>query len=405
MILVELTMTVKGYLTKGLVMLILLCMCTAYIPSVHSANSIPLSNHALSYEEHIPFSINDDLDFTSHGFSGSGSVEDPYVIENLRISGTICISIRNIDSHYVIRNCYLIGGGSNAALLMTNTRNGIVQDCIVVGNPRYGIELSGVEEFSIINSSFHNGNSGIRMSSSRNCTAIKCTTSNNAKGIDISGGQNSTVTQCKIYGNSLSGIELDGFSEGHLVFNNSIGWNGGFDDIHPLNNAEDDGTWNRWDDGIAQGNRWSNLQQTDEHQIDGTAGSRDHFPVTLLDLDFPIIEPSSDITIEYETRGNTVSWNASDDFPYSYSLSLDGNEPQIMPWHGRTISVDIDNLSPGVHNITLEVRDARGNVDQDTVDISVIPGLIGGMGTPIVVMASILSGISVIVVILLIKKF
>ncbi len=52
-----------------------------------------------------PIMIEDDNDFDSYGFPGSGTAEDPYLLSNLWIEGENGITISNVDSHFVITDC------------------------------------------------------------------------------------------------------------------------------------------------------------------------------------------------------------------------------------------------------------------------------------------------------------
>ena len=64
--------------------------------------------------------------------SGSGTSDDPYIIENVIIDGKSsgsCITIRNSDAYFIIKNCTLYNSGWSifnwdAAVKLINTRNG-----------------------------------------------------------------------------------------------------------------------------------------------------------------------------------------------------------------------------------------------------------------------------------------
>ncbi|TXT54316.1 MAG: conserved exported protein of unknown function [Candidatus Thorarchaeota archaeon] len=355
-----------------------------------------------SYEEHIPVTIVDENGFIAHGFSGSGTIDDPYLIENLFISDGTCIKIRNIDSYHEIRNCYFEGVQGFPAIILQNTSNGVIRDCIIEGDPNYGVHLSSVNNTILVDSGFYGGNHGVVIENSYDCDIVRCITSNNEYGVSTLQSHNITVTDCKIYGNLRNGINLDEGTSGTLIFNNSIGWNGGIITIYPLSNAHDDGIWNRWDNG-SMGNRWSNLATPSEYEIEGNAGSEDHFPSALIDLEAPILSGSEDLRID-SGSDSIAMWNASDAFPYTYEVSVDGTNAEKFLWIENNITVNLDFLSAGQHNLTLEVRDARGNVNQDTINIIVYPRLVGGLGTEIVVLASLFSILSLIVIILLMKR-
>lgn len=66
--------------------------------------------------------------------NGSGTVEDPYMIENLYINAQDfggCIYIRNSNKHFVIKNCWLDNTGRNeydAGVFLRFVENGTVMD-------------------------------------------------------------------------------------------------------------------------------------------------------------------------------------------------------------------------------------------------------------------------------------
>ncbi len=72
----------------------------------------------------VPIAIDGDVALIAKsqamGWSGDGTYNLPYIIDNLRIHGAdgpYCISVKNIDStHFAIRNCYLTGAESGVYL-------------------------------------------------------------------------------------------------------------------------------------------------------------------------------------------------------------------------------------------------------------------------------------------------
>ena len=67
---------------------------------------------------HDPIYINTDDGFESLGFAGSGTKNNPYIIENLWIqpasdSDEAAIRIHYTTKHFVIRNCQTIGSNNS----------------------------------------------------------------------------------------------------------------------------------------------------------------------------------------------------------------------------------------------------------------------------------------------------
>ena len=63
---------------------------------------------SVSYITSDSIEITSNSDFLNQGWPGTGTLEDPYVIENLQIiSDRICISISGTTDHFIIKNCSL----------------------------------------------------------------------------------------------------------------------------------------------------------------------------------------------------------------------------------------------------------------------------------------------------------
>jgi parallel beta-helix repeat protein len=138
---------------------------------------------------------------------------------------------------------------------------------------------------------------------------------------------------------------------GNAIIHNGIG------------QATDDGSANFWDDGISEGNHWSNYNGSGVYQIDGSAGSVDNYPV----LDFgrgPLLDTPDDLTISVPTA---VSWVAYDSDPYEYNIWVDGSINTTKSWDGDRINYLVQGIASGLHNVTVEVFDTGGNRTIDTV--------------------------------------
>ena len=93
------------------------------------------------YIPHDSIYIIDDQDFIVQGWSGNGSIANPFVIENLSIaidgSGS-CISVKDTTVYFTIRNCILSSSaeypeGNLVKLQFFNVENGNVENCSVIG--------------------------------------------------------------------------------------------------------------------------------------------------------------------------------------------------------------------------------------------------------------------------------
>ncbi len=80
--------------------------------STVSCSSAPLvvasSVHMSGLLPHGPISIDNEADFTSQGWPGSGTPGNPFRIENLNITcSQVCISVHNVATCFVISGCFL----------------------------------------------------------------------------------------------------------------------------------------------------------------------------------------------------------------------------------------------------------------------------------------------------------
>lgn len=99
------------------------------------------------YEDHGPVAISSNEDFSSQGWPGLGTPEDPYVIEGLFINtsrGRNCIEVRNTRMHFTVINCFFSHygddnewpGGTHASVgaRFFNNTHGMVENNSFIGN-------------------------------------------------------------------------------------------------------------------------------------------------------------------------------------------------------------------------------------------------------------------------------
>jgi len=153
-------------------------------------------------DKQSPVVILSDEDFQS-GFPGSGTKEDPYIIElyNIRRNqGGVAISISNTTKHFVIRNCILLE--SSYGIKLDNVANGtaVIIDNICTTNfgifivnadgtlidnnfcsldEGYGIYVSSCSNVIISNNFFENRFQGIHLIYSSYIQVINNTCNNN----------------------------------------------------------------------------------------------------------------------------------------------------------------------------------------------------------------------------------
>ena len=90
----------------------------------------------------------------------------------------------------------------------------------------------------------------------------------------------------------------------------------------------------------------------------------------------PMILPVDPITYEEETIDHFLTWNCSDDHPYSYKITLNNTALtgyEFHPWHGENVTILIDGLAVGTWIFNLTLWDLAGNFESNTVTVTVVP--------------------------------
>ena len=92
----------------------------------------------------------------------------------------------------------------------------------------------------------------------------------------------------------------------------------------------------------------------------------------LTDVDEPVLDSPSDLVFDYETTGQSIIWSPTDPYPDSYRLYIDGAVEEYGLWNGLSISIELENLEPGVYEYTIVVFDLALNYANDSVIVTVV---------------------------------
>ncbi|MHA2502666.1 MAG: hypothetical protein ACXAE3_07345 [Candidatus Kariarchaeaceae archaeon] len=99
------------------------------------------------------------------------------------------------------------------------------------------------------------------------------------------------------------------------------------------------------------------------------------FYTTYIDLDgLPSVftEPV-DITYDETTTGHTISMIAVDDNPFFLTVEIDNTLVSTAEWYsGQLITVNVDGLSPGIHDVDVELYDRHGQIAKLSAMVEVI---------------------------------
>jgi parallel beta-helix repeat protein len=176
-----------------------------------------------------PVVITSNADFITHGFPGDGTIDNPYLIQNLLISNSTTydlIRIENTTSHFKIANSFFNGlNGARIGINLLNVTNGIIESNQILNNLDQGIYgVNSTYNIFRYNNVSNNGYNGLRFGLTSNFNII---TSNRlfnhgVAGIALSGSGYNTITNNSINDNALYGIYLFDNSGYNTLFNNSV---------------------------------------------------------------------------------------------------------------------------------------------------------------------------------------
>ncbi len=205
-------------------MLVLIILTTSPNHIVHTDAVIMSSDFEHSQINHSVINITSDDDFVNQGWTGSGTEEDPFVIQGLRIQATDwCIRVENTRSHFRIVDCEFspVDGThrGGVGVMLRNVSNAVIESCKMTGLGLAIYDLNGSDNIhreNIIDYCWD----AILIDSCQNVTAV-----NNTQTLTE---QNSGVTlynskQCVVSANDLESIHLMVSTECTFLDNNLHG--------------------------------------------------------------------------------------------------------------------------------------------------------------------------------------
>jgi len=172
---------------------------------------------------------NTDLDNFSNK-TGSGTLDDPYIIKNLEIDAASigsCIEIKNTDRYLIIKNCTIENSGilsneSDAGIVIDHCININITECFLINN-LFGIYLRTSNNNSItLNTISNSSEDGIRLwISSSNIISSNNLSFTDGSGIFLLGSSTNNIVSYNNVTNSDYGIRM-GQSGNNDIFMNSI---------------------------------------------------------------------------------------------------------------------------------------------------------------------------------------
>lgn len=176
------------------------------------------------YVLHEPIVIENNVDFSTLGFPGDGSPENPYLIEGLNITSKaqILIHIHDTMAYFSIRNNLLNGLNSTGdGIYLSFVTHGTI-DTNIVTNCKLGISLVGSENNTVSSNTVSNCESGIHLVGAWNTTLSHNTVSNNREtGIRLLGSGHNTLLDNSLVNNGLSigGSQVEHYLQANVADN------------------------------------------------------------------------------------------------------------------------------------------------------------------------------------------
>jgi len=239
----------KNYKSLFLIMLVISSGLIVSLKNIKSYN-------IKTYTTHEAIDISSDSDFTSANgvVSGTGTVNDPYIISNLKIETTsdygIYIHSSSVTAYFEIVNCSIeavkkgiyidsvadgsvriesntILNGNEEGIYIYKSNNPSIINNTITGSNK-GINIYAANSAIIANNTcLANSEAGIYSTGSNNVIITGNNCSFNNKGIDIR-GDFFTIANNSINNNDDIGLLIDNGSNDEIIANNSIESNKGY---------------------------------------------------------------------------------------------------------------------------------------------------------------------------------
>lgn len=159
-----------------------------------------------------PIDINNNWSSTQSTYpwcTGAGTINNPYVIENITIDGlqkSSCITIKNTNDYFIIQNCTLYNSSTGA--------------------DEAGIFLSSVDNGQLIENNISNNYHGIFLKSSdNNLVSMNTIGDNDGNGVYLFSTVNNTILNNNITSNYQNGIFCDRVNRRNRIEHNNIMYN------------------------------------------------------------------------------------------------------------------------------------------------------------------------------------
>ena len=180
----------------------------------------PVSSTSLTPHDPIYIEGNDNFTSTNGVVGGSGTENDPYIIENWDINAenAHAIEIRNTTVYFIIRNCHVYDGRATEkdGIRFENVKNGKIDDVVCHTNWHGMLIYIGSDNCTVINCSVENNVVGIATVGSDNNRIENCNALKDNTGIEIKDGNNNRIENCTVSNSLNKGIVFINSGNGHI---------------------------------------------------------------------------------------------------------------------------------------------------------------------------------------------
>jgi parallel beta-helix repeat protein len=313
-------------------------------------DNITLSGSTLTRCDGLSVYNSQVVDVTSTGFSYSSQGVFGYNSDNFTVEGC--------SFEHLVSEAVDLQSGGQYSTIKSN----------FIWNVSYGVALEGSDSVVSGNVIYHAQNYGIALWSSSNndnVTENYIESCNVGIYVSISDNQrilNNTILYCNTFAIDVA------YSTGDSIYYNLFALSG-------TANARDrpSGYTKNWDDGVSTGNSWDDYTPPGVYNIPGGSNSVDNYPMTYLP-DKPIVDHPLDLYYAEGSHGNTLVWHPYDNELRNWVLYIDGNNWATGAWNLVDITVNVDGLSYGMHQVKIIIYDVDQNNVTDTLTIHVYDG-------------------------------
>jgi len=271
------------------------------------------ANKDILYIIHGPIDIDSDDDFLAYGFNGTGTANDPYIIENYEINGGI--DIRFVSKCFIIRNCLLKSSSIGIYLYNVSINEAIIQN-VYCENNTYGIWFKNVDGVTITNSTIYRSSTcGITFTLCYHCSVYNSRIIESDIGIEC---------DCSSYCHFISNLFYYNPTHGIRIVNHNFYLsrpprydNVFYNIFHRNGQSVDQGNYNNWYNATSQkGNYWSDWGWESYYVINSNTGAVDYCPLKpeeTPDLDYDGIADGWELYYDLDPFSDDSSQDLDED--------------------------------------------------------------------------------------------